>query len=94
MMASYEEPVGPAPSGPDRTHYIVGATDPHLLETVAARIPAIAGVEVVRTLRGAAGISAIVVDSGQAGIQQLRQEFGSAELVIEPDLEWDQYFGS
>ncbi len=71
----------------------MGSKNPSLLETVSARLPAIADVSVVQTLRGAAGISAIVVDAGQAGIQQLRQEFGSAGLIIEPDLQWDQYLG-
>jgi hypothetical protein len=85
-MTATSSPVGPASGGPDRQRYLVGSTDPALVDRVATVIGRDPLVRVDRTLDTASGGGILVIETTPDRAQRLRDEYGPA-LVIEEDRE-------
>ena len=85
-MTATSPPVGPASGGSDRHRYLVGSTDPALVDRVATALGRDPRVRVDRTLDTASGGGILVIEATPDRAQRLRDEFGPA-LVIEEDRE-------
>lgn len=94
MTSANSDPAGPPNGESDgesgRIPYLIGSADPALLSRVTDQLEQVPdnGITVRRVLRGATGVSGLVVETTPERAARLRDEYGPA-LVVEPDRPLD-----